>query len=150
MDDEIVWTPELEIELFHSMQGHKPVGVSRHFQMVHIHDKLSRATNRTFTITQIWDHLKSMYNLDELNDLESNPFPMDQKDFCLPEDYGCELDNDDKVAPALKSGSIPPSPILPESPGTGRRKRTRTLSSNPSPASPATASGKRRRVDRNA
>eukprot|EP00118_Oscarella_pearsei_P024864 m.306967 g.306967 ORF g.306967 m.306967 type:complete len:157 (+) comp41783_c0_seq1:141-611(+) len=152
MGEGIDWTPDLEIALFNSMQGHKPVGVSKHFQMIFIHGKLSRDTSRSFTTSQIWGRLQTMYNLDELNDLEANPFPMDRKDFSLPEEYTMsESENNtptSKVAPKTPSASDAPSPAAPpESPGTGRRKRTRTLSSNPSPSSPVATvpTSKRRR-----
>lgn len=38
---------------------------------------------------KIWTHLKSMYNLESLDELEQFPFPNDEKEFSLPEsEYG--------------------------------------------------------------
>lgn len=38
---------------------------------------------------KIWQHLEMMYNLESLDDIESLPFPNDEKEFYLPEgDYG--------------------------------------------------------------
>lgn len=54
--------------------------------MACIVDKLSKALNRKVTSDQIWAHLKTMYNLKALNDLELLiPFPNEQQDFALPE-----------------------------------------------------------------
>lgn len=79
------WTAEEEIQLFYAMGGLKPVGVNRHFYIACITDRLSRSLNRDYTTESIWVHLRTMYNLDALEDLEPLPFPNEEKEFSLPE-----------------------------------------------------------------
>jgi MRG-binding protein len=54
--------------------------------MVCIVDRLSKKLNRKVTSDQIWKHLKTMYNLKALDDLEPLPFPNDETNFQLPPD----------------------------------------------------------------
>lgn len=79
------WTPEEEIQLFYAMGGLKPVGVNRHFYIACITDRLSRSLNRDYTTESIWVHLRTMYNLEALEDLEPLPFPNEEREFSLPE-----------------------------------------------------------------
>lgn len=91
-EEVLVWTPELEVSLFHSMKGHKPVGksafylqteflslnfvkvfslrftgINRHFHMACIHDKFATSTGkRNISSKQIWEHLQELYNLQAL------------------------------------------------------------------------------------
>ncbi|XP_060562308.1 MRG/MORF4L-binding protein-like isoform X2 [Ruditapes philippinarum] len=78
------WNCEMEVNLFHALRGHKPVGVNRHFHMVSIHEKLS-STNKKITARQIWDYLGELYDLNALNESEILPFPNKELDFSLPE-----------------------------------------------------------------
>ncbi|XP_065891125.1 MRG/MORF4L-binding protein-like [Dysidea avara] len=139
-DQEIVWTPELEVALFHSMHGHKPVGLNKHFNMICIQFRLSRATGRQITTQQIWDHLKTMYDIETLDENECLPFPNDEKEFTLPDDF-------------MKSKLDVISPKQPLSPKEGSsgtpkenvRKRLRVSSNGSSPSSPTVHTSKRRR-----
>ncbi|XP_055538573.1 MRG/MORF4L-binding protein [Wyeomyia smithii] len=79
------WSPEDEVQLFFAMDGLKPVGINRHFIIVCIMDRLSKALNREISSETIWSHLRTMYNLKALDDLEQLPFPNEESDFCLPE-----------------------------------------------------------------
>ena len=79
------WTAEEEIQLFYAMGGLKPVGVNRHFYIACITDRLSRSLNRDYTTESIWVHLRSMFNLEALEELEPLPFPNEEKEFSLPE-----------------------------------------------------------------
>ncbi|CAM9730497.1 unnamed protein product [Lampetra planeri] len=82
----VVWSPEVEVCLFHAMLGHKPVGINRHFHMVCIRDKFSQNIGRQVPSRVIWDHLAAMYDIPALNDSESLPFPNVERPFCLPDD----------------------------------------------------------------
>ncbi|XP_073845544.1 MRG/MORF4L binding protein [Musca autumnalis] len=73
------WTPEEEIQLFYAMAGLKPVGVNKHFYIACIAERLNRDTE------SIWGHLRTLYNLEALDELEPLPFPNDEKEFSLPE-----------------------------------------------------------------
>ncbi|XP_025111142.1 LOW QUALITY PROTEIN: uncharacterized protein LOC112574336 [Pomacea canaliculata] len=77
------WNVDMEVNLFHAMRGHKPVGVNRHFQMVFIHEKLNNASGKRITSKNVWEHLSSMYDLQALNESEILPFPNKPVDFQL-------------------------------------------------------------------
>lgn len=61
--------------------------------MVCIVDRLnkSKTLNRKINSEQIWKHLKTMYNLKALDDLEPLPFPNEESNFNLPEDMQAKL-----------------------------------------------------------
>ncbi|KAH8389024.1 MRG/MORF4L-binding protein [Drosophila serrata] len=85
----IEWSAEEELQLFHAMEGLRPVGINKHFYMSAIAQRLSKALNREMPSELIWRHLGTMYKLKELDDLESLPFPNEEREFSLPEqDYG--------------------------------------------------------------
>lgn len=52
--------------------------------MVCIVDRLSKKLQRKISSDQIWKHLKTMYNLKALDDLEPLPFPNEETPFNLP------------------------------------------------------------------
>ncbi|XP_059622999.1 MRG/MORF4L-binding protein [Phlebotomus argentipes] len=90
-EEEIEWSPEDEIQLFFALDGLKPVGINKYFFMACIADRLSKALNREVSTEAIWSHLKTMYNLDALDELEPLPFPNDQRDFSLPDEFSTLL-----------------------------------------------------------
>lgn len=80
------WTPEEEIQFFYALRNlPKPVGVNKHFYMACINERLSRSLNRDFTTDIIWAHLRTLYDLDALEELEPLPFPNEECEFSLPE-----------------------------------------------------------------
>lgn len=88
------WTVDQEILLFEAMMGHKPVGVDKNIHMICIHRKMNskwRLISKSAFITpkHIWTKLRSMYDLEALDESECVPFPEKTEDFALPnEDYG--------------------------------------------------------------
>ncbi|XP_069727968.1 MRG/MORF4L-binding protein [Phaenicophaeus curvirostris] len=82
----VVWSPEVEVCLFHAMLGHKPVGVNRHFHMICIRDKFSQNIGRQISSRVIWDHLSTMYDMQALHESEILPFPNIEKNFVLPDE----------------------------------------------------------------
>lgn len=83
--EEMEWSAEEEIQLFKALGGLKPIGINKHFYMACICERLSTALKREITPDVVWAHLKTMYNLEILDQLEPVPFPQDQCDFQLPE-----------------------------------------------------------------
>lgn len=83
--EEIEWNVENEIQLFFSMNGHKPVGINKYFHMVCVWEKFRAAIHKDVSLKMIWDHLESMYDLMALDDMEDLPFPSQEMDFSLPE-----------------------------------------------------------------
>lgn len=79
----------MEVQFFHAMKGHKPVGVNRYFQMACIHEKFSNSINKEISSKQIWSHLDGMYDMAALHESEIIPFPNNELEFFLPDsDYG--------------------------------------------------------------
>ncbi|KAH8299448.1 hypothetical protein KR044_001496 [Drosophila immigrans] len=82
------WSAEEELQLFHAMEGLRPVGINKHFYMSCISERLSKSLNREMPSDLIWRHLGTMYKLKELDNLECLPFPNEEREFSLPEqDY---------------------------------------------------------------
>ncbi|XP_058535576.1 MRG/MORF4L-binding protein isoform X2 [Ochotona princeps] len=86
-EETVVWSPEVEVCLFHAMLGHKPVGVNRHFHMICIRDKFSQNIGRQVPSKVIWDHLSTMYDMQALHESEILPFPNPERNFVLPEEF---------------------------------------------------------------
>ncbi|XP_068119032.1 MRG/MORF4L-binding protein [Hyperolius riggenbachi] len=85
-EEPVMWSPEVEVCLFHAMLGHKPVGVNRHFHMICIRDKFSQNIGRQISSKVIWEHLRTMYDMQALHESEILPFPNSEKNFILPDE----------------------------------------------------------------
>lgn len=167
-----MWTPELEVNLFHALKGHKPTGINRFFHMACIHNKMQNSCElKDLQPKDIWVHLTNMYNIETLNELDELPFPNNTVDFNLPEEMTNPefMSNPSSPATSVAStddgnASLPRpnnltltnikttslSSSTPESLASPKRKRnarTAQLSSSSQPSSPATPSSstKRRR-----
>ncbi|XP_035901099.1 MRG/MORF4L-binding protein-like isoform X2 [Anopheles stephensi] len=79
------WSPEEEVQLFLAMEGAKPVGINKHFYMACIVERLSKSLQREIASDAVWSHLRTIYNLKALDELEPMPFLNEECDFCLPE-----------------------------------------------------------------
>lgn len=82
---ELEWSTEDEIQLFHALEGMKPVGIGKHFVFGAIGDRLSESLNRSIPRDEIRKHLRTIYNLDLLDEREPIPFPNKVQEFQLPE-----------------------------------------------------------------
>uniref|UniRef100_A0AA82MMS8 Putative mrg-binding protein n=1 Tax=Schistosoma mansoni TaxID=6183 RepID=A0AA82MMS8_SCHMA len=82
-----VWNLESEIQLFHAILNHKPVGADRHFQMIYVCNLVNSFVSDPISTDDIWKKLGSLYNMEELHDSEVNPFQSKMKEFSLPEEY---------------------------------------------------------------
>ncbi|XP_022798676.1 MRG/MORF4L-binding protein-like isoform X2 [Stylophora pistillata] len=154
-EEVLVWTPELEVSLFHSMKGHKPVGINRHFHMACIHDKFATSTGkRNISSKQIWEHLQELYNLQALDDLENLPFPNEETEFNLPDEIfesnakpHSSASESSAVADESMTGLASNSPSASTPDSSPKRKRTRQVNSASSsqPSSPHPPSSAKRR-----
>ncbi|XP_055383426.1 MRG/MORF4L-binding protein [Condylostylus longicornis] len=167
----IEWSVEEDIQLFSALEGLKPVGVNKHFYMACIAERLAKALNREIPAEAIWEHLRTMYNLDMLEEIQTLPFPNEQKDFCLPDSEFSQLIAKKKMEEKLddkksdnKDKTNSTSKILSTQKDFEKKvtaklqadipkrtpKRTRgsvSLESNsPSTTPPPTSSNKRRRI----
>jgi len=85
------WTVEQELLLFEAMMGHKPVGADKNIHMLCIYRKMNskwRMISKSPHITpkHIWTKLRSMYDLDALDESECLPFPEKNEEFSLPKE----------------------------------------------------------------
>lgn len=78
------WSLQEEIKLFQAVRHNKPVGVNKHFAIIKIIDQLNGTFDRNVTIPQLWSYLKTLYNIDALDEFETPPFPNEQVEFSLP------------------------------------------------------------------
>lgn len=101
------WSVDMEVNLFHAMRGHKPVGVNRHFNMVSIYEKLCNPNTKALTAQNVWEHLATMYDLQALNESEIIPFPNKQADFKLPDGEYSQLA--DCEFPRVHRAAVAPS-----------------------------------------
>lgn len=83
--EDMEWSAEEEIQLFKALGGLKPIGINKHFYMACICERLSNALKREIYPDVVWAHLKTMYNLEILDQMEPLPFPQNQCDFSLPD-----------------------------------------------------------------
>lgn len=122
--EEVKFTPEIEVALFRAMQDHKPVGVSKHWHMVCIHQRMIAQGFASISTHVIWNHLQKLYDLVSLDELENDALPSDQQDFELPPHFHEQGDSEDVLATRKRGrGSNSPSPSV--SPHrTSKRKRT--------------------------
>ncbi|XP_013117779.1 MRG/MORF4L-binding protein [Stomoxys calcitrans] len=134
------WTPEEEIHLFFAMGCLKPVGVNKHFYMACIAERLSSSLNRDFTTESIWGHLRTLYNLEALDDLEPLPFPNEEKEFSLPEAEFSSLLKKIKEPEEIKPNNEQPSIIAIATDNINKDKSLNqiktTPSNTPTPATP--------------
>ncbi|KAG6820709.1 hypothetical protein H0H93_012762 [Arthromyces matolae] len=69
-------TVDGEISFFRSLTRARPVGMHRHFHVIGIWNAISKDTNRLVSIDELWEKLRSCYNLDALEaiDLEAQGY----------------------------------------------------------------------------
>jgi len=81
------WTAQLEIGLLYEVLKHRPIGINRHFEMLHLHANLNRewSIDRHIAVKDIWNHLSTLYDLKALNELADLPFPNAEAEFSLPD-----------------------------------------------------------------
>jgi len=168
-----MWTPDLEVNLFHALTGHKITGINRYFHMACVYHKLMTVSeNHNIVPDNLWVHLTAMYNLDTLNELDELPFSNEETDFALPEEMtnpefmsapsspalSASSPAEETTAAAATTPAVPARPFnlplaaaAPESLLSPKRKRNarQPAATNSQPSSPASTPGgttsKRRR-----
>ncbi|KAL5286372.1 MRGBP family protein [Megaselia abdita] len=90
---EFEWSTEDEIQLFHALEGMKPVGIAKHFVMGVIELRLSQSLNKSVPREEIFKHLRTIYNLEMLDEREPIPFPNKEEEFHLPDEFKVLISN---------------------------------------------------------
>lgn len=137
------WNVDTEVQLFHAMKGHKPVGVNRYFQMACIHEKFSASLNKDISSQTIWDHLDTMYDMAALHESEILPFPNPENEFGLPDnDFGDLLSKrKEKGSVDKESSKRAPSPVARSSMGGKVRVDDSSASKKPEATGGKTGKG---------
>ncbi|KAL3172229.1 hypothetical protein MRX96_013209 [Rhipicephalus microplus] len=129
------WNVDTEVQLFHAMKGHKPVGVNRYFHMACILEKFSASLNKDISSQTIWEHLDTMYDMAALHESEIIPFPNYDNEFVLPDnDFG------DLMSSRPGSSKRAPSPAARSS--TGGEVRGNDCSASKKPEATGGKTGK--------
>lgn len=156
------WTIQDEMALFQALRFNKPVGVNKHFAIIKIVEHL-KSGGKNSTVTDIWSHLSSFYDIKALDEFETIPFPNEVNDFLLPEnefpdvssDIGSESDVRNSVADSLdleqslsetKSSKTKSSSLVSADDNTPKRPPKRTRASSNASTPNLESSSKRRRV----
>ncbi|KAM7536075.1 hypothetical protein Aperf_G00000104609 [Anoplocephala perfoliata] len=82
--DKMPWTVDEEIQLFLGLMVFKPVGRDRNFQMICLAYKLQNEAKLTYSISEIWQRLRELYDIDLLSEVECLPYSEKQCEFSLP------------------------------------------------------------------
>ncbi|KAI0061417.1 hypothetical protein BV25DRAFT_1826549 [Artomyces pyxidatus] len=144
-------TVEGEITFFRSLMRARPVGLHRHFHALSMRSAIHQDTGRYVSIDDIWDKLKTCYDLDAVETLEmegyespgsssstprviASPSPSDnlathpffRKEYELPFEESYEaLVSARRVRESASPVSSPSPPPLAKAAGTRSRKRGR-------------------------
>ncbi|KAI0354909.1 hypothetical protein OH77DRAFT_1455750 [Trametes cingulata] len=145
-------TVEGEIAFFRSLMRARPVGIHRHFHVLTMRNAILRDTGQLVSVDDLWDKLRSCYDLDILESIEADgydlpgespsstpplpvrsPSPSDnlsmhpffRHEYTLPQDPALESlvsERRMRASASLPSSSPAPSPAAHTKSGRGGRK----------------------------
>jgi MRG-binding protein len=81
-------TVEGEIAFFRSIMRARPIGLHRHFHVLSIRTVIHQDTGRYVSIDDVWEKLRSCYNIEALENLvrfqkkKKNEFPIEMYIYC--------------------------------------------------------------------
>ena len=83
----IKWNSELINHLLHSMKGHRPFGIDKHFQMMFILEKFRARSGLNVSAEVLWNYIDELYDIRYLTDREINQLKAKKRvDYSLPAD----------------------------------------------------------------
>ncbi|THH20083.1 hypothetical protein EW146_g1185 [Bondarzewia mesenterica] len=71
---EFLSTVEGEISFFRSLMRARPIGLHRHFHVLSMRNAIHKDTGQSVSIDEIWEKLRSCYDLDALENLETEGY----------------------------------------------------------------------------
>ncbi|KAI8994131.1 hypothetical protein BD414DRAFT_274332 [Trametes punicea] len=75
-EDRWLDTVEGEIAFFRSLMRARPVGIHRHFHVLTMRNAILRDTGQLVAVEDIWDKLRSCYDLDILESIEADGYDL--------------------------------------------------------------------------
>lgn len=140
-------TVEGEIAFFRSIMRARPIGLHRHFHVLSIRTVIHQDTGRYVSIDDLWEKLRSCYNIEALENLDAEGFespssahstpstidspspsdnlslhPFFRKEFVLPYDESLDsIISSRRVRVSSSPSSSSPSPPPPRPQAKGRR-----------------------------
>lgn len=82
----IKWNSELINHLLHSIEGFRPYGLDKHFQMMFILEKFRARSGLNVTAEVLWNYIEELYDIKLLTERELNQFKKKRVDYTLPSD----------------------------------------------------------------
>jgi len=70
-----IWNADNELRLLQAIMAHKPFGITKHFQMVLVLNKLSQEGLKSLTGQFISEHIEKYYNLNALDTMHNAALP---------------------------------------------------------------------------
>ncbi|KAJ2162714.1 hypothetical protein GGF46_000439 [Coemansia sp. RSA 552] len=72
-DSGAAWTPEVELALYMSMVGLRPVGIHRHFRMINIYTRLQQRLGRSdIPLGEVKEYIDTLFNMPLLDEIEDD------------------------------------------------------------------------------
>lgn len=72
--------------LLHSMKGHRPYGIDKHFQMMFILEKFRTRSGLNVSAEVLWDYIEELYDIKYLTDRELDEFKRKPVDYSFRPD----------------------------------------------------------------
>ncbi|KAF9099975.1 hypothetical protein BGX29_006860 [Mortierella sp. GBA35] len=77
---ENTWDETMEMALFYAAIKFKPVGMHKHFRMVNLHKHFNKHSPTPCTISELWEKLGTMYDLQTLDEREDSGLFADEEE----------------------------------------------------------------------
>ncbi|KAA1469870.1 hypothetical protein DENSPDRAFT_835543 [Dentipellis sp. KUC8613] len=131
-------TVEGEISFFRSLMRARPVGLHRHFHVLSMRNAIHQDTGQYVAIDDIWAKLRSCYDMDTLENLETEGYESPGSSSSTPHLVGSPGPSDNLAAHPFfrKEFSLPPDPAYDNLLAS---RRLRGASEPPSPIEPSPA-----------
>ncbi|KAF8478048.1 hypothetical protein DFH94DRAFT_753305 [Russula ochroleuca] len=136
-------TVEGEIAFFRSIMRARPIGLHRHFHVLSIRTVIHQDTGRYVSIDDLWEKLRSCYNIEALENLDAEGFESPGSAHSTPSTVDSPSPSDNlSLHPYFRKEFVLPYDEALDSIISSRRVRSSTSSSS-SPSPPPPTKGRR-------
>ncbi|XP_063703081.1 MRG/MORF4L-binding protein [Culicoides brevitarsis] len=139
---DFTWDTEDEIQLFFALDGLRPFGQNKHFNMALLVERLVNKLGKEINSTILWAKLKTMYNLAALDELEPPVVDAEESDFALPESWCVKTStvenpddaDDDTESKMSEKSETPASTPISNTPTNVAKEEEKSRTRNSTPA----------------